>query len=263
MNKLTALIIAAVLSAMTYHANCQDESQTDSNQSEDSGHVEEFTKQIQQLSEENSLLKQQLSSETESLEYETSRLNSHIRILEDEVAGLKNENNELLPYKEKYDSLKSKLERLDVIIYKQCLLYPLERQYSHKFVSEALNSVWSFTDVFKTSKDFNNIRNTYEPLVKNYGIYNEELINFFDRTVMIRLNSLDEISADPSFLFDRIKDLQYYKDCYVYRNRPPYNSIIYLDNIIDRFLSLAKQRPTVKTMKAEIEKILKDLKPKP
>ena len=78
----------------------------------------------------------------------------------------------------KYDGLVKEFSTLDAIVYKQCLLYPLEGRYNENLINEALRAAHSFANLSpQKSAEFNECMKTYEPLLHQYEKYNEEIMN--------------------------------------------------------------------------------------
>jgi len=159
---------------------------------------------------------------------------------------------ELAEFKTKFVNI------IDTKIYKQCLLYPLTHRYNADYCQEALEAA----NLFKSSgvplsQDFNEVYKTYAPLVRDFGKYNDELINFVE-SVLKRHKLLNGKPVTPDQITNmkqQLHALPYYKKCYVNRNRPPYNSIPYLDEAVEK---LEKGMGS----KSEVEAVRKMLEPK-
>lgn len=175
-----------------------------------------------------------------------------------EVAYLKKQ------LQEKDDSLaqiRKQLRTLDVIIFKQCMLYPLERRYSSKFVDESLRCL----DLLSLESKWPDDYNRFIDLLKNYKAYNEELLQFlkdqkssFD---MKRWN-VNAVSAEGSL--NKLKQTRYYQ---VYEKRgtktadgKPQPSISYL-NMQVKTLEQILANPENITEKNILE-IIKNLEPR-
>jgi hypothetical protein len=195
--------------------------------------------------------KSQLLSEIENLKKDTAELSKRNRIQIDEINKLNNKIRELdksaNQYRSKYETLVNDISKLDAVIYKQCLLYPLEGKYDSLLVSESLKSIQSFSSINKNlSKKFIEYRETYEPLLKRYKDYNTQLLTFIESNARYIKATHGVISDAHKTKFENeLKQLPYYSECYVNRNKPPYKSIIYLDNVIDKFLSILKKEGNV------------------
>lgn len=166
---------------------------------------------------------------------------------------------ELLAEKYKTDStLKAHqqlLATLDKTIYKQCLLYPLERQYKESLIQESIITVQSLKGILETpSVDFKECEEVYLPLVKSYKNHNQELIRFIKDKLMIGLKMLNwKVTPERKESYkESLENLKYYKQYYIGRNKPPYRSIDYLDKKIDELLKIINKS-------ANLEQDLNDL----
>ena len=163
--------------------------------------------------------------------------------------------------KAKYNELASAVSTLDGIVYKNCLLYPLETRYDHKLIADAVRAVNSFSQLpTAKSPEFEQYKKTYLPLLEQYGEYNEELRSFFAQ-------KLDEINMakkangpiNRNRFTRQLEALPYYQKCYKGRNNPPYSSIVYLDNTIDKFKAIIAKTGDVSK---EMEELIKSIEPK-
>lgn len=161
----------------------------------------------------------------------------------------------------KYDTLFSGLEKIDGIIYKQCLLYPLEARYDVNSVNESIRSVELFLKLsIKPSKEFEECRTTYEPLLRQYGDYNQQLITFFHEIIHhLQLVEWEPGEGLKDKFVKELKSQPYYTSCFIVRNRIPYKSIIYLDNIIEKFLQLLKNN---RNLENDMNELVNSLQPK-
>ena len=146
---------------------------------------------------------------------------------------------------------------VDEKIYKQCLLYPLTRRYNDEYCNEALEAVKILKDEeIELSDNFNKMYKTYEPLVRKYGKYNDELIRFVDDPVLKRHNLLKGKPATADQIANMkqlLRQTSYYRECYV--KRSSYISIPYLDEAVEK---LEKGMGS----KSEVEAVRKMLEPK-
>ena len=143
---------------------------------------------------------------------------------------------------EQSDSLKSlvelqaAVERLDTLVYRQCLLYPLERPYDEGFVSEALTTLDRLQ--IKERGLFQNEYATYAPLLRDYKKHTADVVRLL-QGVAKRFDKLG-YKVEPNIVRtvrDLLKASAYYP-LYQKRNEPPYRSIPYLDGIIDELLAM-------------------------
>lgn len=163
--------------------------------------------------------------------------------------------------KAKYDELVNAVSTLDGIVYKQCLLYPLEIRYNPEFIAEAVRAVNSFNK-FPTAKspDFEQCKRTYLPLLEQYGEYNEELKSFLAQKLeIIKMTGNVVRDAHRNRFMRELTQLKYYQDCYKNRNNPPFKSITRLDNTIDKFKAIIAKTGDVSK---EMEELIKSIEPK-
>lgn len=216
---------------------------------------------IKSLQKENKFLQsqiEQLKADTIRLAKANGKQLDNIRNIEKEKSELQNKLNER---NKQYNEIVEKIRKVDAIIYKQCLLYPLEARYSPEFVKESLEAVEAFVKFSNTpSEKFVNLKKVYEPLLKDYERYNNEILIFLETKVMPRINKeTGTLGASHKDRLQRdLKALSYYK-FYLSRNTPPYRSIIYLDDTIDMFIETIKKQGNIEK---DIEKLIKRLSPK-
>ena len=143
---------------------------------------------------------------------------------------------------EQSDSLKSlvglqaALGRLDTLVYRQCLLYPLERPYDERFVSEALTTLDRLQ--IKQRGLFQNEYATYAPLLRDYKKHTADVAKLL-QGVAKRFDKLG-YKVEPNIVRtvqNQLKASAYYP-LYQQRNRPPYRSIPYLDGVIDELQAM-------------------------
>lgn len=193
--------------------------------------------------------------------------------LQKQIAGLQNESRDLQSQKVKsetelrriqkdFDQLKKDIASKDAVIYKQCILYPLERRFNQQFIDDALETASIFTKLGTTSEKFNAYRATYEPLLEKYGEYNQQIMDFLLNCVSYierREEKHVEVKVAPDMWSDNLLALPYYNDYYVGKDNPPYKSIIYLDERIDEIKEVLKSSDN---LKLDLKKIIAELEPK-
>lgn len=132
--------------------------------------------------------------------------------------------------------LQAAVRRLDTLMYKQCLLYPLERPYEEGFVCEALTTLDRLQ--IKQRGLFQNEYDTYAPLLRQYKQYTADVAKLLERGAK-RFNQVgyEAKSAAAGSLQNDLKTSTYYP-LYQKRNQPPYRSIPYLDRAIDELLAM-------------------------
>lgn len=152
------------------------------------------------------------------------KLNRKVRKMQDEL-------------KMKSDSMKI-IQSFDQIIYKECLLYPLERRYDSTRLVEAKHCLDLMTSVkVKQPVEYK----TYYHFLTEYAKYNREVLGFLEE-----LNGYFEKKAWPtgsaveSYVSGQLKKLTYYQ-FYEKRNIKPWESILYLDEVLDDFLKVLRK----------------------
>lgn len=193
----------------------------------------------------------QLRSDTASYLQQILKQRDTIDALNKDKINLETEKNS---YKNKYDSLLTELSQLDEVIYKQCLLYPLEAKYDKTSIEEAIRSINAIERLLETpSQKFKQCKDTYYPLLNKYNQYNEELIAGIKKhQEYIEATGWSIGDARRDRFKNEIKELPYYKECYINRNKPPYKSILYLDEVIDKYLKILDKTSNVQNDFREI-----------
>lgn len=168
----------------------------------------------------------------------------------------------------KFDGLVKEFSTLDAIVYKQCLLYPLEGRYDENLINEALRAAHSFANLSpQKSAEFNECMKTYEPLLHQYEKYNEEIKTFIkhkkqeltQKMTLLKVKTMTVDDSDRANFISELKGLTYYQECYIHRNDPPYKSILYLDEAIDKFKAIINEKGDVSK---KFNDLIKSLEPK-
>jgi len=149
---------------------------------------------------------------------------------------------------------------IDQILQSRCLLYPLECKYNEDLLANSIGAVNIYSSSnLKKSKDFNSLKNTYLPLLNKYSEYNQEMVEFLKKLLEDDRLSLTNnlIKAQSGRYVKKIETLSYYHDCYIYKDKPPYKSITYLDNVINEYISIINNGQNVKKrIQGLIDKLL-------
>lgn len=198
------------------------------------------------LTEENTALKSQMSTRISDATEQSKR--------------------EAQDWKTRYEAIRNAILANDAVLYKQCLLYPLEGRYNPTLIDDALNTISSFAKLGISSNEFNTYRTTYEPLLTQYKQFNNDLIAHLQDFIG-QIEKKQRLMGNDSFTIEyeswkaKLQALPYYK-LYEKRNNPPYKSIIYLDNQIDEYLDLIRKAPKdVNAAKKALQDIVKKLQP--
>ena len=192
-----------------------------------------------------------------SLCQDTILLHKEIKELQEEKNKVESDRNGL---KVQIDNWGRKLSSLDQVIYKQCLLYPLEGKYDPENITEAITTIETIQDLIESpSNQFVQYKKTYFPLLKGYEQYNNQIINLIESHILF-LKALDwKIGVRKEKFMNELKQLPYYSECYLKKDIPPFESITYLDDAIDKYINILKKEGNVKT---DIEELLQSLRPK-
>lgn len=177
--------------------------------------------------------------------------NKEIDFLKDTLKRIREENENLRKKEEAQTSLSK-------IVYKQCLLYPLERRYKKSFVEESMKTIEALN--IRTNPKYKEICDTYWDLLERYAEYNNEVLAFLEETKS-SFHYKDWKINDTSRqgCMDKLKKLNYflfYKD----KDREPYKSISYLDGVIDDFLSILTGKETLN--ESNFQKLIDRVKPR-
>lgn len=132
--------------------------------------------------------------------------------------------------------LQAAVRRLDTLMYKQCLLYPLERPYEEGFVREALTTLDRLQ--IKQRGLFQNEYATYAPLLRDYKKHTADVAKLL-QGVAKRFDRLGyKVKPDIVRTVQNLLKASAYYPLYQQRNRPPYRSIPYLDGVVDDLLAM-------------------------
>ena len=169
---------------------------------------------------------------------ESQSTNLQIKCFKDTITQLRNENASLLnDIRLKDDSLRSSkalILSLDNIVYKECLLFPLERRYNAKYIADSKRCL----EAMGTNKSHPIEYKTYYHFLDEYDSFNQDLIKFLTKqSDCLEMKQWDVNELAIKQAKDGLNKLPYYK-YYVNRNKYPWESILYLDETIEEFLKL-------------------------
>lgn len=200
----------------------------------------------------------QLQREIAELESSTSGRNSRART---------EANAKAKEWENKYNRLKKALSARDVVLWKECLLYPLTCRFDQKRIDNALAVVSSYSELGYASSDFKKYQTTYVPMLQQYKQFNNEVITHLqDRIAAVETKQRTlgnrPLSIDYDYwesLLEKLPYYSYYKD----RNNDPWKSIQYLDERIDEYKALMKKKPTdAEALKQALQGIINKLQPR-
>lgn len=187
---------------------------------------------------------------------ESQSTNLQIECFKDTITQLRNENASLLnDIRLKDDSLRSSkalILSLDNIVYKECLLFPLERRYNAKYIADSKRCL----EAMGTNKSHPIEYKTYYHFLDEYDSFNQDLIKFLKyQSDCLEMKQWDVNELAIKQAKDGLNKLPYYK-YYVNRNKYPWESILYLDETIDEFLKLLNSgKLNSKIMKELIQRL--------
>lgn len=226
-------------------------------------------------------MKQMLVNENQSLKAEVKTLQEQVAALRAaaakgsaqgqsdslRLAGLQTKNDQLaeqladLTARDK--ALRDSLTQLDRLLYKQCLLYPLEIACDPSFIEKTQSVVRTFKALSPELSDkFVRYDRVYTPLLQRYAVYTQGLLDFVNDDVRPLLKeSGGEISpAIRTQLSAKLKATPYYRECYVKRNTPPdFPSIPFLDKFVDKMEKIIQSEKGSVT--AKVRELARSLHP--
>ena len=184
------------------------------------------------------------------------RTNKQLALYQDTIAVYRNEKRELLSViQEKNDSLKI-LASIDTIIYKQCLLFPLERRFNPKHIFRAKHCLQAMNIESTHAQNFKK----YFHFLDDYESFNQEVIMFLKKQEESFSKKQWKSSAFEMVIPQANKALESlnYNQWYQKRNTT-YESIPYLDETLDDFFSQLKSG---KLNSTTMEELIQRLQPK-
>ena len=197
-----------------------------------------------------------LNNRISTLSQEISSKESIIQDLQKQITSLQEEKIIILDSLHGKDSV---LNAIDSIVYKQCLIRPLYRRYNSNEIIELMHCL----NVMSIDKSYKADYETYYHLLENYSAYNDEIISFFEKQKK-RIKAILDGGAEIDWKdfvetaksrFEKLSYSKYYKK----RTSPPWESITYLDEVIDDFV---RQLQSNKLTEESIQELIGRLTPK-
>ena len=153
-----------------------------------------------------------------------------------DIDSLNNVISSLIDEKKQLEEKTKALATVSNIIYKQCLLYPLERKYNKSFVDESVHAINSLG--IRNNPKYKEVCNTYWDLLNGYSSYNQEVLDFLKsqyESFELKRWNIPDITKNGCKT--ELMNLRYYS---LYKNKDvkPWKSITYLDKVIDDLLSI-------------------------
>lgn len=150
------------------------------------------------------------------------------------------------------------LSTVDAIVYKQCLLYPLEAKFDSTTWTESLQAIMAFVKINNSpSKNFNKYKEIYYDLLKQYPVYYNEILHLLKKERKVLSMTSWEVGAHKEMFLNDMRSLPYWK-FYIHRNEVPFKSILYLDNVLDKFKTIVNKSGNVKN---DIDNLINSVSP--
>lgn len=197
--------------------------------------IEELKTQITTLNEQVVNEKSVAQTKEDNFQQEKKSLNESINNLNKEITTLKAEKDAAVKKAEDYEN---RFKNLDKIIYKQCLYYTLEKPYNPKLIDDAKKCLEKMEMDIKSSHptEFE----TYRPFLDTYAKYNSEVKNFLKNQMeQLKVKGWNIRESAKNNAQNALKNLKYY-EYYQKKDKYPWKSIVYLDEVIDDFFKLLK-----------------------
>lgn len=252
-------IIILVVAIFPLCLKAQEELRSDSIDNNVSTLPSQLSEKLQEIDALNDSIKRlngKLDATIKMSKKESQSTNLQIECFKDTITQLRNENASLLnDIRLKDDSLRSSkalILSLDNIVYKECLLFPLERRYNAKYIADSKRCL----EAMGTNKSHPKEYQTYYHFLDEYESFNQALITFLgdqEDCLGRKQWKINDVAIKQAK--DGLNKLPYYK-YYVNRNKYPWESILYLDETIDEFLKLLNSgKLNSKTMEELIQRL--------
>ena len=190
--------------------------------------IDELETKINNLNEQLTNKQNRINTEKEKFKKEEERLNNSIKKLNGEKQELER----------KLEYYKNRFKDLNKIIYKQCLYYTLEKPYNPKLIDDAKKCLDMMEMDIKSSHSTE--FDTYRPFLDTYAQYNSEVKNFLKNQMeQLKAKGWNIRESAKNNAQNALKNLKYY-EYYQKKDKYPWKSIVYLDEVIDDFFKLLK-----------------------
>lgn len=163
------------------------------------------------------------------------------------------------------ETMKPKMESISYLnerIFRQCLLYPMERRYDKKLIDESKECLTELG--IRNNPKYKATCDVYWDLLGEYEKYNNELINLLEsqeKSFSLKGWKIERLIKDSAI--KALSQLTYFR-LYEKRNMSPWKSIIYLDDAIDDYVNMinGKKDFNEKTYQALINRLNPNPEPK-
>ena len=188
--------------------------------------IDELETKINNLNEQLTKEQNRINTEKEKFKKEEERLNNSITKLNGEKQELEG----------KLEYYKNRFKDLNKIIYKQCLYYTLEKPYNPKLIDDAKKCLDMMEMDIKSSHSTE--FDTYRPFLDTYAQYNSEVKTFLKNQMeQLKVKGWNIRESAKNNAQNALKNLKYY-EYYQKKDKYPWKSIVYLDEVIDDYFKL-------------------------
>lgn len=188
--------------------------------------IDELETKINNLNEQLTNEQNRINTEKEKFKKEEERLNNSIKKLNGEKQELER----------KLEDYKNRFKDLNKIIYKQCLYYTLEKPYNPKLIDDAKKCLDMMEMDIKSSHSTE--FDTYRPFLDTYAQYNSEVKTFLKNQMeQLKVKGWNIRESAKNNAQNALKNLKYY-EYYQKKDKYPWKSIVYLDEVIDDYFKL-------------------------
>lgn len=244
--------------------------------------VETLSETIQNLKDENKNLQNELKQLKESKEQAAQSGMAQSKLLTDSLAQAKKlldeKSKKLDEQKALSDSLEKMLKTIDAVVYKECLIYPISIRYNQRRIDECLQALNAYTNLVDKEQQSEELKQCIK-LYKHFLIGSESSPASYQTYTKEIIDKLSEISSKfkkaesraaqtkNAIVLEALKKennfQQYieslsYSKYYKKRNVPPYESIRFLDQVLDHLKLIIKES---RDISGDIEKLKESLMP--
>ena len=178
--------------------------------------------------------------DTEKFYFAQSLINKNAE-LQNTINTKDAEINRLKIIEQEYKTLKSQKDEFGKNLngaFEVCTFYPLAVKYNKAYVDLAYNGAAAMVSAKAISNDPKIINNwnKFSPLLKNYGIYNEDVIKYILNIKEMVMSKGGKIEPTDIYTFKELLDFNMPKYSKYYNHKEV--SIKYLDDVIDEFFDM-------------------------
>ena len=191
-----------------------------------------ISQQLGSISDLNKLIE----LKTDTITHLNDSIGDLIDMYEKNINTLKDSSNSLKKENSNLENKTVAIASISNIVYKQCLLYPLERRYNKTFIDESIQAL-NVLGV-KNNPKYKEVCDTYWDLLNEYSIYNQELLEFLQsqfESFSLKHWNIPDVARNGCK--SEVSNLKYYT---LYKNKDvkPWKSISYIDKVLDDLLAM-------------------------